>query len=256
MDGRIFVVADIHGSASVVKNIISMIDNPTSEDVIIVAGDAGFEYGHHIMGSAKRAAHKFVGTWIVMRGNHDNCYQEDHSILNENTQNYEANSGWSFTPDEYYIYQNRYPNILYVPDAGGILKIKDYNFLFCPGAYSVDKDYRLRMDYPYNFKEQLTSEEMNELSNIVAKWNSNEFDIDYVIGHTFPMYLERYYRDLFMNGISQDKVDKTTERWLNTISELFERNPAFKQYYGGHFHDARKINDKYTMIYQMPVQIA
>jgi len=255
MCGRIFVVADIHGSAAVVKNIISLIGNPTPDDIIIVAGDAGFEYGKHVMGSAKRAAHRFIGKWIVMRGNHDNCYQDSHTHWNEEKQNYNLDAGWSWAEDGYSLYQNKYPNILYIPDNGGILKIKNFNFLFCPGAYSIDKMYRLRMNYPYNSNEQLSIEDMNKLIDIVKDWNKNGFDIDYVIGHTFPLYLERHYRDLFMSGISQTSIDKTTEKWLNIISEEYERNPAFKQYYGGHFHDSRVLDDKYTMVYQAPVQI-
>jgi 3-oxoacid CoA-transferase subunit A len=251
MNGQIYVVADIHGSASVIKNIIAAIKNPSPEDIIIVAGDAGFEYCSHVMGSAKRAARKFVGTWIVMRGNHDSRYWKDHSAYNG--QNYTPDEGWAFTKDGYYLYQEKYPNILYVSDSGGILNINDYNILFCPGAYSVDKMYRLRMNYPYNKEEQLTDDEMIDLINIVKEWNNIGFDIDYVIGHTFPKYLERYYRDLFMDNIPQDLVDKKTEQWLNTMSEYFELNPAFKQYYGGHFHDQRHVNDKYTMVYQYPV---
>ena len=36
---------------------------------------------------------------------------------------------------------------------------------------------------------------------------------------------------------------------------LFEVNPYFKQYYGGHFHDYRKLTDKYTMVYQDVVEL-
>lgn len=56
---RIFVTGDIHGNASEIRNVVSQIDNPTKDDIIIVCGDAGFEYQEHIMGEAKRAARKF-----------------------------------------------------------------------------------------------------------------------------------------------------------------------------------------------------
>jgi 3-oxoacid CoA-transferase subunit A len=255
MDGRIFIVADIHGQSSVVKNIISSIQEPTSKDIIIVAGDAGFEYGSHIMGATKRAARKFAGTWLIMRGNHDNCYQSDHSHWNDEQQCWETNDGWAIAEDGYCLYQEKYPNIWYLPDCGGILKIKDFNFLFCPGAYSVDKYYRLRMEYPYNQNEQLTSEEMVELYNIVKYWNEKNLPIDYVVGHTFPSYLEYTFRDLFLPSIPQNSVDKTTERWLTSLSNLYENNYAFKQYFGGHFHDSRRLNKRYRMVYQEPFQI-
>ena len=64
---------------------------------------------------------------------------------------------------------------------------------------------------------------------LFAKIIGENFDVEYVeylvqiaglavvIGHTFPLYLERHYRDLFMSGISQTSIDKTTEKWLNII---------------------------------------
>lgn len=246
-DGRIFICADIHGDSYVIKNIIKQIDNPQSNDIIIVAGDAGFEYGDHIMGIAKRAAKKFPGKWIVMRGNHDNCYMKEHK----------NDKGWSFVEEglDTFIYQNKYPNIWYINDNGGIYNIGDFTFLFLPGAYSVDKYYRLRNNYPYNQDEQLTQDKMGELYDIVCNWNRMNFPIDYVVGHTFPKWLEPYYSDLFFPTIDQSTVDKTTENWLSIMSELFEKNPDFKQYYAGHFHDERQLIDKYMMVYQYPIEI-
>lgn len=58
----IYITGDIHGSAQNVRNVISQIKNPSKEDFIIVAGDAGFEYEQYVMGQAKKAARKFPGT--------------------------------------------------------------------------------------------------------------------------------------------------------------------------------------------------
>lgn len=253
MEGRIFICADIHGSSAVIQDIIKEINRPTPQDTIIICGDAGFEYGDHIMGKAKKAAKCFPGNWIVMRGNHDNCYWRDHTDENGNPQ-----IGWSICEGVNgadYLVQNQYPNILYVKDTGGIYKIKDYNFLMLPGAYSVDKFYRLSVGLPYNPDEQLKLTEMYELMDIVQEWNDNNLPIDYVIGHTFPQYLEPYYSYCFMEGLDQKFIDRRTEFWLNEISFLFEVNPYFKQYYGGHFHDYRKLTDKYTMVYQDVVEL-
>ena len=248
--GRIFICADLHGDPRVIQQVIAKIENPTKDDVIIVAGDAGFEYGTYSMGSAKRAARKFPGHWIVMRGNHDNCYVKRH------TYNGVLMNGWSFYGNQNeYIYQNKYPNILYVSDLGGIYFIKGLNFLFLPGAYSVDKNFRLRNNYPYNPEEQLSKDDMLKMIVLVDDWNKQNFPIDYVIGHTFPKWLEPRYEDLFMSGLNQSEIDKTTEMWLGEMSELFERNYAFKQYFGGHFHDSRWLTDKYRMVYHDPIEI-
>ena len=76
--GRVFVTGDIHGKPLCIRDIMSQIDNPSEDDFIIIAGDAGFEYQDYIMGAAKKEAKKFPGTWIVLRGNHDSRYWKEH----------------------------------------------------------------------------------------------------------------------------------------------------------------------------------
>lgn len=236
----IYITGDIHGNASNIRNVISQIKNPSKEDFIIVAGDAGFEYEQYIMGQAKKAARKFPGTWIVLRGNHDSRYW-----------NHKGDQGWEII--NYlgcdYLHQMKYPNIWYLPDEGCIYRLGDFNIMFIPGAYSVDKWYRLRSNYPWNPYEQLSAKEQNDLDLLMVEWVDSGFDIDFVVGHTFPSKMERYYSDLFMEGLNQATVDKSMESWLNYMSQFYETIPSFKHYFGGHFHDDRQLNDKYTMLY-------
>lgn len=254
--GRVFVVGDIHGKPVCIRDAISQIDNPSKEDFIIIAGDAGFEYQDHIMGAAKREARKFPGKWIVLRGNHDSSYWYEHSYWDENSQKYIPNEGWNFTEDGMYLYQEKYPNIWYVADDGGIYLIGNYNILFIPGAYSVDKYYRLRMNYPWNPQEQLSDKSKEELSFLITEWLDLGYDIDFVIGHTFPQKLQPYFEDLFMEGLNQATVDKSMEVWLDKMSLIYENCPTFKQYFGGHFHDDRVLTDKYTMLYHSVENLA
>lgn len=247
--GRVFVTGDKHGKPLCIKDAMAQIDNPSKDDIIIIAGDAGFEYQDRIMGAAKKAASKFLGTWIVLRGNHDSSYWYDHSRWDEKSQKYIPDEGWNFTEDGMYLYQEKYPNIWYVADDGGIYLIGDYNVLFIPGAYSVDKYYRLRMNYPWNPQEQLSNESKDELSLLVTEWLDLGLNIDFVIGHTFPYKLYPYFEDLFMEGLDQSTVDKSMEHWLDKMSVIYESCPAFKQYFGGHFHDDRALTQKYTMLY-------
>lgn len=254
--GRIFITGDIHGSTGEIRNVVSQINDPTEEDVIIVCGDAGFEYQAYIMDSAKRLARKlFPGTWIVLRGNHDSSYWTVHSDINENGD-FIPHKGWALTDDGMYLFQEKYPNIWYVADGGGIYNIGDYQFLMIPGAYSVDKWYRLRNDYPWNSFEQLNPEQRYALETITTDWLDVGLDIDFVIGHTFPFKMQRYYEDLFMPGIDQTTVDKTMEHWLDKMSEIYEKCPTFKQYFGGHYHDDRVLNDKYTMLFHSVENLA
>ena len=253
---RIFITGDIHGNANEIRNTVSQIDNPTKDDVIIICGDAGFEYQEYIMGEAKRAARKyFPGKWIVLRGNHDSCYWNDHCDRDESGA-YIPHDGWALTYDGMYLYQKKYPNIWYVIDGGGIYNIGGYNFLMIPGAYSVDKWYRLRNNFPWNSREQLSAHERNDLELITLEWLDMGFDIDFVIGHTFPLKTQHFYHDLFLPNLDQSSVDKTMEIWLNEFANIFENVPSFKHYFGGHFHDDRMLNDKYTMLYHDVVNLA
>lgn len=250
-NGRIFVCADVHGSQVAIQKVINSIKNPQKDDIIIIAGDAGFEYDYSIMGSAKRTAKKFPGTFIVMRGNHDSSYWFEHTFYDG--EKYIPDKGWTIEND--FLYQNKYPNIRYIDDNGGIYTIGDYNFLFLPGAYSVDKAYRIRRGFPYNENEQLTYSVMCELIDLVKDWNEKGFPIDFVIGHTFPRKLEPLYSYLFMDGLNQSTIDHRTEDWLNQMADLFEANPYFKQYFGGHFHDTTILSNEYTMVYQIPIDV-
>lgn len=236
----IYVTGDIHGSAIEIRDRISQIHNPSKNDFIIIAGDAGFEYQDYIMGKAKREARKFPGTWIVLRGNHDSRYW-----------NHENDQGWEVIHHQGcdYLRQNKYPNIWYLPDEGCIYRLEDYNILFIPGAYSVDKWYRLRSNYPWNPYEQLSAEEKSNLNLLTVEWLDTGFDIDFVVGHTFPLKMQPYYDDLFMEGLNQATVDKSMESWLNDMANVYENSLNFKQYFGGHFHDDRVLNNKYTMLY-------
>ena len=134
--------------------------------------------------------------------------------------------------------------------------IEGYNFLFVPGAYSVDKFYRLETHKPWNPQEQLTLKEQLKLFDLVDDCNINNIPIDFVIGHTFPLSIEPYYRYLFLDFIDQSTVDKNMENFLDHLSFIFEENFAFKHYFGGHFHDnIYNMKDKYTMLYDNVINI-
>ena len=238
----IYITGDTHGDAHVIRNVISQIENPSKDDYIIIAGDAGFEYERYNMEQAKKAAKCFPGTWIVLRGNHDSRYWDNH--INEKEK-------WEVIKYKNceYLHQKKYPNIWYLPDEGCIYRLENYNILFIPGAYSVDKWYRLRNKYPWNPKEQLTDKEKRDLELITIEWLDLGFDIDFVVGHTFPSKKEHLFQDLFMPNIDQSKIDKSMEYWLNDLANIYEKCPTFKQYFGGHFHDDRVLDNKYTMLY-------
>ena len=60
--------------------------------------------------------------------------------------------------------------------------------------------------------------------------------IDIVLSHTTPLKYEPV--EVFLPGIDQSKVDKSTEEWLDTIEERLE----YSKWYCGHYHTEKQID--------------
>lgn len=241
----VYVRGDFHADKMDVKSTIDRIKNPTEDDIIIVCGDASLEYGDYIMGDCKKIMSKFPGTWLILRGNHEVRYWRNH--LTKTEYGLVPQDGWDFSDkfDEITLYQKKYPNIHYVDDAGGIYDIDGYCCIFYPGAYSVDKEYRLMYGLPYEMEEQLTYLEFKHLDNLTL---DNKDDIDFVFSHTCPMSAEPLIKYLFISGIDQSKVDKTTEKWLDVYYSHLLDGKNFKHWFFGHFHDDKELNDTFTIV--------
>lgn len=251
---RIFITGDLHGLASnFIFRLNQYIENPTEEDILICVGDVGLEYGNQIQGALKKAMKKFPGKIYVMRGNHDNRYWRDHTRVNQENLIMPV-SNWHYDNPQcpMFLIQNKYPNIFYIRDEGGIYNIEDKTFLFIPGAYSIDKEYRLNNNFPYEYEEQLSLVEKNKLYDKIEQYINNSGRIDYIVSHTAPLGTEPYYKNLFFSFIDQSKVDKSMEYFLDEIENLLHNN--YKHWYFGHFHDNKDFG-KFTMLYNKVIQI-
>ena len=71
-----------------------------------------------------------------------------------------------------------------------------------------------------------------------------DWQVDCVLSHTVPYQFEP--REVFMKGIDQSKVDKTTEIWLDTIEERL----TYKHWYAGHFH-TNLCKNKLTFLFDV-----
>lgn len=221
---RIFVLADIHGDWRRIRDLnIRIIKKLDETDTIVLLGDTGANYFFNRRDKEfKEKLGQFKCTYFLIRGNHES--RVSHLALDSDdweTQIFFGGPVWV---------EKDYPYLKYAKDYPMRYNINGYNTLVIPGAYSVDKDYRLKMGYTWFKDEQLTEEEM-EHGREIAKHHNFSFDL--VLSHTCPIIYEP--TDLFLSFIDQSKVDKTMERYLGELEHALD----YRLWCWGHYHKYR-----------------
>lgn len=218
---NVLITGDCHGRvegrlASIKQN---MPEYKPEETAVIILGDVGFNYykSKHDWKTKHRAA-KFGYTIYCLRGNH-----EDRANNIKNMQ---------YEYDEFVHgivhFEPEFPNIKYFFDCVCEYEILGKKILCIPGAYSVDKWYRLQNDWHWFADEQLTEIEMKSAEEM---FNGNHYDL--VFSHTCPIDWEP--NDLFLSMIDQSTVDKTMEVWLGKFKDMI----TWGIWLFGHYHADR-----------------
>lgn len=223
---RRIVCGDIHGQTAPVENIWRRLNKEVDEsDVLILLGDCGLNYFFNYRDdNTKKKLKKFGFTYFCIRGNHEERPENCAAAAPENWHKEE------FFGNEVWV-QNKYPYIKYALDQVAEYNIDGKSTLVVPGAYSVDKEYRLRQGWSWFPQEQLSWEEQEDgLKNLKSHY-------DYILSHTCPQGFLPYIQDLFLSVVDQSSVDKTTENYLQTIAERVN----WDHWYFGHYHDNRDI---------------
>lgn len=232
----IYVLGDIHGAFAPIQFFIETV-KPKEEDTLILLGDAGINYYLNNRDTKFKKKLQNTGiTFFVIRGNHE----ERPSILGANhLDSWHTEEFWN---NEVYV-ENNFPNIKYALDGVGYYEIplngtSILKTLVIPGAYSVDKNYRLQNGWSWFSGEQLTDIEKREGVVTLSKQES----IDLVLSHTCP--LRWMPTDLFLPQISQDEVDNSMEEYLDWVYT----QKKVKLWLWGHYHQTRiyPLQEDYT----------
>lgn len=239
---NIFALADIHGKWQPIRDfhlankLKYKLD--TKKNVMILLGDSGLNYFfNHRDEETKRKLCEFPFTYFVIKGNHE---QRPSICMQKYPDKWHIETFWGNTV---YV-ENDYPEIKYaldnvaiysIPcridlDDEGDLVIKNLKTLVIPGAYSVDKHYRLANGWSWFEQEQLSEDEIAAGREIIQHAGA---DFDLVLSHTCPIIYEP--TDLFLSFIDQSMVDKSMERFLGEI----EYNIDYKLWLWGHYHALR-----------------
>ena len=225
------VSGDVHGSTSRF-NVLDAYEPGTA--AIIILGDVAFNYhGNEQDYYIKRKANAHQNYIYCVRGNHE-MRPTDIPTMEK---------FWDENVANMVYYEPEHPYIRYFID-GYCYDIGGHRALVIGGAFSVDKDYRLAMNRKWFPNEQLTTEEMNNISKIYA---NDEFDI--ILSHTCP--LDWQPTDLFLSSVDQSMVDNSMEKWLNEIKD----NVKYKLWLFGHYHADRLVRPHVEMMYTDTVNL-
>ena len=203
-------------------------NNTTVDDVLIILGDAGINF---FLDKRDRELKKWLSTLRVtllcVHGNHE----ERPFMINTYTEK-EWRGGVVY-------YEEEFPNLLFAKD-GEIFDLDGRKAVAVGGAYSIDKFYRLRAGIPWFPTEQPTDEIMGDVERALdrADWR-----VDAVLSHTAPLKYEP--TEVFLPGIDQAMVDKTTEDWLDTIEDRLN----YERWYCGHYHCSKNV-DRVTIMFE------
>lgn len=224
----IFVTGDTHGDFNRIFEFCRTTPKLSREDVIIVLGDAGINY----FGDERDVQRKewLSGLPITLF-----CIHGNHEMRPSKIANYQQtlwNRGIVYIEKDF-------PNILFAKD-GEIFDLGGKNTIVIGGAYSVDKEYRLAWGYRWFEDEQPSEEIKKDVEDQLARAN---WSIDTVLSHTCPIQYEP--TEVFISGVSQDAVDKSTEEWLGKIEERLNYN----HWYCGHYHTDKAL-DKINFLFE------
>ena len=128
--------------------------------------------------------------------------------------------------------EDAYPNLLFAKD-GEIYDLDGKKVLVIGGAYSVDKHYRLSRGWGWWADEQPSPEIK---ARVEGSLDGLGWKVDIVLSHTTPLKYEPV--EVFLPGIDQSNVDKSTEEWLGSIEERLD----YQKWYCGHYHTEKKID--------------
>lgn len=210
----IYITGDTHREFDRIFDFCA--ENGTSaDDVLIILGDAGINYYlDESDRDLKRELSTLEITLFCVHGNH-----EERPFLIDSYGEKPWRGGIVY-------YEEEFPNLLFAKD-GEIYDFDGLKTIVIGGAYSIDKYARIYGNAPWFSSEQPSDEIMAYVEQQLerAGWR-----VDAVLSHTTPKTYEPEWA--FLPGLNQAAVDKTTERWLDSI----ERRLEYRSWYCGHYH--------------------
>lgn len=220
---RFFITGDKHGNLEPIYSWIKRMDFNREDIGVIILGDAGICWRNDKIDMAAAI------------GYHEDKYNFHLYFIDGNHENFKILKSIPIAADGL---GHLSTHIHYIP-RGYCGKINNSNFTIAAmgGADSVDKELRTQ-GLNWWKEEQITKEDIQKLKGAAA---------DYLLTHCCPKdVFDRHIIELATApNINQDEIDHTSEERLEEmVAEM-----QFKHCYFGHHHIDKKLEDKYTCVY-------
>ena len=213
----IYFTGDIHGVPwKIIKFAKRM--KLARNDTIVILGDVGVNYFLDERDESIKHLLNNVGIDILcIHGNHE---IRPSTIPTYKFQNWKKGKVWC---------EEKYPNLKFAKD-GEIYHIEGRRYIAIGGAYSVDKYYRQARGLSWWDDEQPSDEIKAYVEKQLSK---GTFEI--ILSHTCPYKYEP--TDMFIPGLDQSQIDKSTEEWLDMIEDKY----PYSAWFCGHWHTDRQV---------------
>jgi DNA repair exonuclease SbcCD nuclease subunit len=221
-----YINSDPHGNYAKIEEFCFN-NKLNKNDTIVLLGDVAVNYfGDNRDFLRKNQLAALSCKFLCIHGNHE--MRPEH-LSQYQIMNYCGGNVWI---------DYDYPNVMFAKD-GEIYNLDNHKCIVIGGAYSVDKQYRLLYGYQW-FEDEQPSENIKKY--VEDKLIENSWNIDYILSHTSPLSYEPI--EVFISGLDQSKIDKSTEIWLENI----ENKTTYKKWYIGHYH-TDKVIDNIRFVY-------
>ena len=214
----IYITGDTHGDFSRIANFCARM-NTKPDDIMIILGDAGINfYGGWRDLHKKEFISKLPITLFCIHGNHE---RRPATIPSYKVTTWHKGA--------VYV-EEQFPSILFAKD-GEVYDLNGLQGIVIGGAYSID--WMLRIPGRSWWADEQPSQEIK--ARVEAKLDELDWKVDLVLSHTVPLKYEPV--EVFMPGIDQRKVDKSTELWLAQIEDRLQ----YGKWYAGHYHTNKTL---------------
>ena len=240
---RFFITGDKHRDFEYIKDFCQKL-NTRKKDVLIVLGDAGFNYfGDMRDDKLKSEVSELNITLFCIHGNKEN-----------RPQNIPTYGIKNFCGAKVY-YEPRYPNILFAID-GEVYNFEGKKYMVVGGAHSVDKMRCLENNTPF-WEDEMPNEKIKARVELELECENN--NVYGMLTHTCPisylpteMFISTHQSNTANKSPRKLKsakpfkldIDRSTELWLDDL----EKKINYEVWYCGHYHVDKQI-DKINMMY-------